>query len=321
MLDIAILSGFLGPAADIIQKLKEEKIISHEGLVIYHEEDEIEYRLDLSLGDQKLRTTTLKNFLKSSTLQKITINALEATGIGMNGGENLKELGLLSWNNDKLTIDFPQIFKTINSNLVVLKFRTRSPSNLKDHLVYRQIHRTTSLQNEKIVSNFEIVLDYASMWHSKYTSFSVRNILFTINPQLDPDSLNQMLGEYTQKLEKADKMALTEKNARNFLTEFQKTLIELQEPKFLDRLKDVLEIKPSINGRVINIIPSLRVYTLQHSQLSLTIPYTFTYSISSNIEDRQVAIHGEAIFDLVKYDALLKEKIKSFITKNGKLKF
>ena len=289
--------------------------------MIYHEDDEIEYRLDLNLGDQKSRTTTLKNFLKSSTLQKITIDALDATGMGMNGGENLMELGLLSWNSDKLTIDFPQIFKTINSNLVVLKFRTHSPSNLKDQLVYRQIHRTSSLQDEKIVSNFEIVLDYANMWYSNYASFSVRNILFTINPELDPASLIEMLGEYTQKLEKADKMALRKENARSFLTEFQKTLIELQEPKFLDRLEDVLKIEPPINGRVTNIVPSLRVYTLPHSKLSLTIPYTFTYSISSNIEDRQTAIHGEAIFDLEKYNGLLKEKIQSFIIKNKKLKF
>ena len=89
----------------------------------------------------------------------------------------------------------------------------------------------------------------------------------------------------------------------------------------MDRLEDVLKIEPYINGRVTNIVPSLRVYTLPHSKLSLTTPYTFTYSISSNIEDRQTAIHGEAIFDLEKYDGLLKEKIQSFIMKNKKLKF
>lgn len=321
LLDLALLSGILGPAANIIQKLKEEKIISHEGLVIYYEDNEIKYRLDLHLGDQKSRTTKINNFLKSTTLQKITIDALEASGTGMNGGENLMELGLLSLNNGKLTIDFPQIFKTINSNLIILKFRTRCPPGLKDQLVYPQIHRTTSLQGEKIVFNFEIILNYANMWHSNYASFSVRNILFTTAHESNLTRLDEILGEYAQKFERADKMALTKENARIFLTEFQKTLMEFQKPEFLDRLKDILTIKPSMNGRVTNIVPSLMVHTLSHSKIPLTIPDTFTYSILSNIEDHQTAIHGEAIFDFEKYHELIKEKLKSFIMKNKKLKF
>ena len=319
MSDPAIVFGILGSATNIIQKLKDEKIVSHEGLVIYHDDNEIEYRLDLNLGDHKSRTTTLRNFLKSATLQKITIDALEATGSGMNG-ENLMELGLLTWNNDKLIIDFPQIFRTIKSNLVVLKFRTRILSDLKDQLVYRQIH-TSSSQNEKITSNFEIVLDYANMWYSHYTSFSVRNILFTANLEFNQTTLYKMLGKHIQKLEKADKMALTKENARTFLTEFQKMLIELQEPEFLNRLENALKIDPPSNGRVMGVVPSLKVYVLHHSKFPLTIPYTFTCSISSNIEDRQSAIAGTAIFDLEQYNILLKEKIQSFMMKNKKLRF
>ena len=320
-MDLGIISAVLGPAASIIQKFKQEKSIIHEGLIIYHEDNEIDYSLHLNLGDQTSRIKRFKNFLKSRTLQKVTIDAIDATGFGMNA-ENLMELGLLSWdNNNKLLIDFPRILRTINSNLVILTFRTRFPSDLKNHLVYRQISRTTSLKNEKMVTNFEIILNHANMWYSDYISFSVRNILFTIGFKLDQTSLNEMLGDHIHKLEKADKAALTKSNARSFLIEFQKTLMEFQDSEFLDKLKDLLTIVPHFSGRLVNISSSTKMHVLPHSQIPLTIPGAFLFSISSNIEDRRTSIQGNMIFDSDGYNMLLKDKIQSFMMRNKKLKF
>ena len=192
MLDVALVSSFLGSTANIIQKLKSEKIISHEGLVIYHEKKEVEYRIDLNIGDQKSRVTNFKNFFKSKTLKKITLDALEATGTGINN-ENLMEMGLMEWHENKLTIDFPRIFADVKSSMVIIIFRTRFNSELVDRLVHRRISKVNSMKNGKLVSHFELVLDYANMWYSNFTSFSVRDIIFTLNHELPQNEIQSLI--------------------------------------------------------------------------------------------------------------------------------
>ncbi len=73
MLDVALVSSFLGNTANIVEKLKSEKIVSHEGLVIYQDSNEVEYRIDLNIGDPKSRFINFKNFLKSKTLKKLLL--------------------------------------------------------------------------------------------------------------------------------------------------------------------------------------------------------------------------------------------------------
>lgn len=321
MLDVALVSSFLGSAANIIQKLKSEKIISHEGLVIYHDKKEVEYRIDLNLGDQKSRVTNFKNFFKSKTLKKITLNALEATGTGINN-ENLMEMGLMKWHENKLTIDFPRIFTDVKSSLVIIIFRTRFNSELVDRLVHRRISKVNSMKNGKLVSHFELVLDYANMWYSNFASFSVRDLIFTLNhglPQNEIQSL--MMEELKKKLERADKEALKKENARKYLLEFQKTILELQEPEFLLKLQGLIEIDPPANGRIISVIPSLRVYIMKYSRIPLTVPDLFILKVSANIEDRETAVSGTITLDLVEFRKLLREKFKKFRDINRKLKF
>lgn len=321
MLDVALVSSFLGNTANIFQKLKSEKIVSHEGLVIYHDKNEVEYRIDLNIGDPKSRITKFKNFLKSKVLKKITLDALEATGTGINN-ENLMEMELMKWSENKLTIDFPGIFKDVKSSLVIIIFRTRFSPEFVKKLVHRQISKINSIKNGKIVSTFEMVLDYANMWYSNFTSFSVRNIIFTMNHGLPQDEIKDlMMEELSKKLGKADKEALKKENARKFLSEFQKTLLELQTPEFLDKLYGLIEIDPPTSGRIINVTPSLRVYILEHSRIPLTIPDLFVLKISTNIEDREIAIHGTITFDLEEFRKLVKEKFRQFRDRNKKLKF
>ncbi len=97
-----------------------------------------------------------------------------------------------------------------------------------------QISKVNSIKNGKLVSHYELVLDYANMWYSNFTSFAVRNITFTLNFALPQNEINSLVAEeLRKKLENADRMALKKENARKFLLEFQKTLLEIQDPDFL----------------------------------------------------------------------------------------
>jgi len=321
LLDLGLVSGFLGNATNIVQMLKEEKIVSHEGLIIFHDESEVQYRLDLNIGDYKSRMTKFKNFFKSRSLQPVTIEALEASGNGMQN-ENLLEMGLMKWEGTNLIIDFPRILREVNSSLVIIIFRTRFSTELRDKLIHRQVSTINSIKDGKIVANFELVLDYANMWYSNFTSFSVRNIVFTMTHQLPPNDITKAaMDELAQKLDNADKLALKKENARKFLTEFQKTILELQEPEFLSRIQGMLEVTPVSNGKIIGVTPILKVYSMIHSKIPLTIPDVFELIISANIEDRDTAIHGTISFDLDEFRKGVKEKLKMFKQRNKKLKF
>lgn len=316
-----LIGSFLGNSLDIIQKLKDEKIISHEGLIIYHAENEIEYRIDLNIGDLKSRFTAFKNFFKSTTLRKITFEAIEVSGVGMQN-ENLVEMGLIELNGNQLTIDFPRILREVKSNLVIILFRTRFSNILKDQLVHRQISKVNSIKDGKLISNFVVVLDYANLWYSSFSSFSVRNIIFTLNHNLPKDEiLNAMTEELKMKLDKADKLALQKENARKFLAEFQRIILELQDQEFLSRLEGLIEINPHTNGRIDNVIPSLKVFEYTNSKLTVTIPDHYIITISANIEDRETAINATLTFDLNGYRELLKEKFKKFKDQTRKIKF
>ena len=321
MVDPVLVSSFLGTAAGIIQKLKSEKIISHEGLVIYHDKCEVEYRIDLNLGDPKSRITKFKNFFKAKALQKVVIDALDATGTGINN-ENLMEMGLIKWDDKKLTIDFPKIFSDIQSSLVIIIFKIPFSTEFIDKLIHSQISKVNSVKNGKVISHFELVLDYANMWYSNFTSFSVRDIIFTLNQSLPQDQIkSMMMGDLSLKLVKADKEALKKGNARKFLVEFQKILLELQTPEFLEKIQNLIEIDPPTTGTVLSVTSSLRVYNMELSRIPLTVPDLFILKISTHIEDRETAVHGTITLDLEEYRRLLKEKFKKFRNQNRKLKF
>lgn len=321
MLDIALLTSFLGSTANIIQELKSEKIVSHEGLVIYYDKNEVEYRIDLNLGDQKSRIVTLKNFFKSKSLQKITVEAFEVIGMGSNN-ENLVEMGLIELNGNNITIDFPKIFTEVKSSYVFIIFRTRFPQKFIEKLIHRQISKVNSIKNGKLTSDFDLILDYANMWRSNFTSFSVRNITFTLNHTLPQNEINfLMTNEFWEKIDRADKEALKKENARKFLLAFQKMILEIQEPEFLLKLQGLIEVNPPTNGRVDSVIPSLRVYNLATSNLPLTIPDLFILKISANIEAGETAVHGTITLDLEEFRNLLREKFKNFRNKTKKIKF
>ncbi len=150
--------------------------------MIYHEKNEVEYRIDLNLGDPKSRITKFKNFFKSKALKKISFDVLEATGTGINN-ENLMEMGLMEWNGSQLTIDFPKIFSDVQSSLVIIIFRTKFASAFIDKLIHRQISKVNSIVDGKLISHFELVLDYANMHAPLYRILckSVENKSFVCN--------------------------------------------------------------------------------------------------------------------------------------------
>lgn len=320
MFETALISSLVGTSSKIIEQLKTENLIPHEGMIVYHDKNQAEYRFDLNIGEQSSRMRRFKNIFKSEILQKVTVNALEATGTGINN-ENLVETGMLSWNESRLTIDFPRIFREVKSNLAIITFRSHMQKEFVEKLTHAKIGRVGSANNQEIKSHFEIVLDYANMWYSDFTSFTVRDIIFEMGIGLPQNEIQGLMDGFGSKLAKADKEALKKENARKFILEFQRTLLVLQTPEFLQKIQDLVDVDPPTNGKIVSVTPILRAYNMEFSGIPLTVPDKFILKILTNIEDRQTAVHGTIRFDLDGFRALLREKFKQFKDRNKKLKF
>jgi len=279
LVEPAILSSILGTAKDVFQKLKEQGVIKREGLIIDHNACEAEYRLDLVLGDIHSRLSSLKNFLNSKFAKKIEITALEVSGFGILSDENFVENGWITNKEGISTIDFPTIISKATSTHAIIYIKTKISPELREKLVYRQIGKVAYHENQRTVSNIDLILDYAELWHSQFSSFAIRNIVFTISLKVLLETLPTIIPEdIRKKLNKADKMASAKGNARKFLKHFQDVVLGMQTKEFLDKIGQIIEITPS-NCVLEGIVTKMHSLPLQYSEFSVIIPEKFEIKI------------------------------------------
>lgn len=322
MIDLTLLASAFGKSIDLIQKLKEEGNISHTGIIIDYENREAEYRIDITLGEIQSRPNRFKNLLKSLLVKEITIDVKGISGSGIPEGENLVQLNLITLKEKKATIDFPKIFSQVKSSLVVIQIRKSFPQELMKKLLYRNIGRASQRKSNQIISNMDIGLDYANMWYSQFESFTIRNIVFTNTINLLSEAISEALPKKLRnRLASADNLALTNRDARKYLAEFQKLLLEFQSKEFLARLESLFVIEPESNFRITDIKTTMKSYTLSQSGLPQLLPGQFEIKMTANIEDREIVSHGILKFDLDKFQNLLKEVLKKLENKTRKLKF
>lgn len=316
-----ILSSVFGTAKDVFEKLKEQGIIKREGLIIDHDMCEAEYRLDLTLGDIHSRLSSLKNFLNSKFSKKIEIPSLETSGFGIVSDENFVENGWIINNDGKSTIDFPTIISKATSTHAIIFIRTKISSELREKLVYRQIGRVAYHENQKTVSNIDIILDYAELWHSQFSSFAVRNIIFIMNLNVLPETFPIIIPkDIREKLNKSDKMAHTKGNARKFLRLFQDVVIGMQNKEFLDKIEQIIEITPS-NCVMEGITAKMRSFPLQHSEFSIIFPENFEIKIKGKIESHETAINVKCYLDINLYNKILEKEFSKLRILSKNLRF
>lgn len=303
-----IISSVFDKSAEFIEKLKEQGSIVNTGAIINFQHSEIEYRLQLDLGDIHSRPNKFKNMLASLLVKDVNLEVFEISGIGIPNNENLVQLGLIRMNQSLATIDFPKILLEIKSNLLIITFRKAFPKELRDKLVYRNIGRTGIVEGNTLRSNMEIVLDYANLWYSQFQSFSIRNIVFTLTMNLEPEFFMTMISkELRTKLTKSDKLALENDAARKFLSTFQKVANELQSPEFLSKMEECIKVEPENHFMLSNVGVTVKPYYLPKSGWPITLPSTFLVSIIAKIDDRQTSIHGISKLDNDKFEDLLKQ--------------
>lgn len=318
-----IISAIFGHSAEFIQKLKDQGNIANTGIIINHGDSQVEYRFDIDLGDIQSRTQRFTNLIASFLVKEITIeNVIEISGVGIPSNENLNELGIIKFLDGKAVIDFPKVLSDIRSSLVVIRLRKSFPKVLCDMLVYRHIAKVGSVKNDLTQFPVQIVLDYANLWYAQFASFTVRNIIFTINVTIEPEAISAAVPtEIRHKLAKADELALTDKNARKYLSEFQKLIVEFQSPQYIAKLKNTISFEPSHAFKLVNVIPYMKSYNLTRSELPTMLPGRLEIFVETSIEDRQVATNGTINLDMTQFNELLKELLQKLKIQTKNIQF
>ncbi len=182
----------LGKLASVgIQKLIDSKLIIHKGLTLYHRTSELEFAFMLSLGSGLSRTNSIVKKIKGALAKPTEFdNVIEITGRGIPYAENLNNMGIITMTATKGKIDFGRLFKEVKSETVLLKVRIRIDDDLKRLLVSSRIDQTSKHFGKDLAeANIEIALDYASLWHKIYDEYTVRDIEFTFNLEVNSISI------------------------------------------------------------------------------------------------------------------------------------
>lgn len=188
-------------------------------------------------------------------------------------------------------------------------------------MVYRQIGKVAHHENQRTVSNIDLILDYAELWHSQFSSFAIRNIVFTINLKVLLETLPTIIPEdIRKKLNKADKMASTKGNARKFLKNFQDVVLGMQTNEFLDKIGQIIEITPS-NCVLEGIVTKMHSLPLQYSEFSVIIPEKFEIKIQGKIESHETAVNVKCYFDFNQYNQILENEFSKLREMSKNLRF
>jgi len=319
---LTILSTVFGASYKILEKLREKNGIPTSGVIIDYERSEIEYNFMINLGDTQSRKKTITKHLSAIANKKITIDDVsQISGVALPTNEDLRKLGIITLRQRTATLDFPALFKKIQGNLVTISFKKSFPRELTNKLVYRNIGKVSRRTEKGLESNLEIILDNANMWRTQFTSFSVRNIIFTINISIDKNTILTALPEKLKdKLILADQESGVNSNAKKFLARFQRLISEFQDEDFLNEISKSVLLDPSFSFILKDIRTTMQGYSLTKSGMPLMLPGKIILTIESHIEDDQKSLHGTAFLDIQSYSNTFNVLLKKIESETNNIK-
>jgi len=313
---LTIFSTIFGASSKILEKLREKNGISTSGVIIDYGKSEIEYNFMINLGDAQSRKKTITKYLSAIGNKKITIDDVSSiSGIVLPTNENLRELKIITLQQRTATIDFPLLFKTTQGSLATITLKKSFPEELTSKLVYRNIAKVSRHSEKGAESTMEIVLNNANMWKTQFTSFSVRNIIFTINMSIDKSTtLAALPDKLRERLILADQESGVNSNAKKFLARFQRLISEFQDEDFINEVSKAISLQPAHSFFIKDIKTSLQGYSLTKSGMPMMLPGKMTTTIEASIEDDQKSLAGTMFLNNKIYSKTftnLMEKIQS----------
>lgn len=320
-----LFSDVLGGAVPLIQTLLNSKLIVAKGATVYHKYSEIEYRFDIKIGSESSRADGIIRTLQSFLQKPVEFdNVIEILGYGLPHNENLKELDIITIKDDKATIDFAKLLRTVKSDLVVLTIRTIFPEELRRKLVTARISQNSTYHNgDYIEASLDISLDYADMWYKTFDSFTVREIEFSFNLNIVLKTIEPLIPSDLKKRIRSAAKAVTSGNqkAAEFLKIMNDNFLTFEQEERVSELIQSISVEPKQYFEVTSIIPRMQSCEIAGVRYPVILPGSMNMFLSCRLEGRQVALHGTLRLDLHKFNNVLSHIISDIQKQTHELKF
>lgn len=315
----------LGKAAhDGINTLINSKVIIHRGLTFYHRSSEFEFAFLISLGPEQSRVNEIVKKIQSKLSKPVKFeNVIDASGYGISHGENLKELGIIQEKNTNAIIDFGRILKEIKSEIVFLKIRVLVPNELKQFLVPTRIDKTsTHYGKDSIETNIEVALDYSNLWHKAFDEYTVRDIEFTFNLEILPETIVEHIPQkYRKKIIKAAKLVSEgNQDAVRFLRIMSNSFLSFESDKRVGQLRETVSVEPKDKFTVRSIAPTMQTMEIASVGYPIVLPGKMRITLGCRLEGKEITLLGKLKIDLQKFGKILSEISIDIQNQTNKLK-
>jgi len=324
ILSTSLLTPLGNIASKGINSLIDSKIIIHKGLIFYHRSSEFEFAFLISTGSAHSKLNEIIKKMKSYFSKPLEFeNVIEISGFGVPHSENLKELGIIQEKNTIATIDFGRILKEIKSETVFLKIRIHVPSDIKRALVASRMDKTSKHYGmESIETDIEIALDYSNLWNKIFDEYTIRDIEFTFELEVLPETIIDSIPEkYRKRIVKAGTMALSgNQDAVRFLRIMTENFMSFESDKRLKQLLETVSVEPKDNFSVRSVLPRMQIMEIAGIGNPMVLPGKMRIILGCRIEGKDLTLLGKLKIDLKKFIQIINEISKDIQDQTRALK-
>lgn len=309
-IEIASLLANLGKAAiPLLEKLFELGIVTHKGATVYYKESEIEYNFHINFGQKNTRIQSITKQIQSLIVNKIDFDEIiEISGYGLPHNENLRDLGIIQTAGSKSSIDFGRILRDVESDLIILMIRKKFPEGLRDRLVIQHINKTPFHQADQYTTaDIEVALDYANLWHKSFDQFTVRNIEFSFNLDINLETIIEAIPKQQRdKIIRAGKLLSSgSKDAISFIKIMSDNFLSFEHDKIVNSLKETVILEPHENFQLTTIIPKMKNYEFAKFRHVMILPGSMKIYVGCRIEGKDIVLRGKLGVDFTKFKKIL----------------
>jgi hypothetical protein len=304
------LLSILGKSvAPFLQKLLDLGIVVHKGATIYHKDSEIEYQLHINFGSITTRMQSITHHIQSYIVNKSEFDeVIDVWGYGLQNNENLKELQIIQISGSIATIDFGRIMKEIKSDLVIITIRKNLSSELLQKLLINHINQNPLHTGDKYSSaDIEVALDYANLWYKSFDQFTIRNIEFYFDLEINLQTIISTIPKSQKdRIIQVGKSLLSgNKDAISFMRIMSDNFLSFQKEPIVNALKETVILEPQNNFQLLSVIPKMKTYEFAKFGHPVVLPGSMRINVACRIEGKDIVLKGKLGVDFSKFKKIL----------------
>ena len=313
----------MGKAAhEWIEQLRDAKVIVSRGLTFYHRDSELEFNFLVSVNGERTKLNRIVQRILATSDASITFeNVIGITGHGLECGEDLTALDVISFSEGVAKIDFGKLHD-IKSNTALIRVRTNASDALKRLLVFRKIEKIPQYTGTKTESRIEVALDYASLWSKTFDQCVVRDIEFISTLNVDLETiLDEIPRKQARRIAKAAEQAVRgNADAILFLRIMAKSFLSFESDEMISRLRHLVSVEPK-NFVLKEIHPAMQYVEMPNTGYPVLLPGRIRVRVGCVLEGNQVVACGRLVVDIEKFTEIMHEIVQDIHVKTLKLRF